>query len=951
MKRFFVLLTFTLATLIATNAQSGLIKVKVTDDNGLNLPGASVLVPALKIASVTDASGWAFLYKVPTGKQSILITYIGYSDTSVLIDVANNTQEINISLKAGVKMLKGVIVLGDRLKGQAKALNQQKNASNISNIVSADQIGRFPDANIGDALKRVPGITMQNDQGEARDIIIRGLAPQLNSVTLNGDRIPSAEGDNRKIQMDLIPADMVQTMEVSKTLTADMDADAIGGSVNLVTRTAPNKFRLSGTGSYGYNIIRDGSIANLSLIAGGRLWKNRIGVIASMNINDNTYGSDNVEAVWAKAANGVAYVAEHDVRKYDVRRKRRSFNITSDIKINKKNTVTISGIYNWRDDWENRFRNRVTGITPLDAGGNAITLPTQTIASYRGEVRIQTKGGVSGNRTKNARLEEQTMKKASIKGEHIIGKNVKLEWSSSYSRAGEYRPNERYLEYNRTNQTLTMDIADERKPYVFPTVALTPANINFRRFTEQIGEVNETEWNNKLSLKIPVKLFENKETVIKIGGRYSKKEKERINDFYRYAPTGATQTGMANLGIIPNANYTDRGFQADPKYAVGTFATPQYVGSFDFSNPAYTFTKTRRFEEFLALNYSARENISAGFISINQQLSEKLSMVLGARIERTKIDYTGNTVFNTTQLKGDTTIKNSYTNFLPSINFKYNANKDLIFRAAVTTAIARPGYYELVPYRNVLGSDNQVTVGNPNLKATSSVNVDLMVEKYYKSVGLISGGIFYKRLNNFIYTYSENTYDSLDYQNEFNPAPGDNPIPAGNNWIYRQSRNGESVNVYGIELAFQRQLDFLPGWMKGFGVYFNYTYTKSQSDGIYNTEGVKRENLALPGTAPHMFNASLSYENSKFLARIAVNYTAAYLDEVGATDFQDRFYDKQMFVDFNTSYAISPKLRAFAEINNITNQPLRYYSGVKERTAQIEYYRVRWNTGIKFDIF
>lgn len=149
------------------------------------------------------------------------------------MSVEQGIREIRIALTPEGKDLKAVTVMGDRLRGQARALNQQRNAGNIGNVISADQIGRFPNQNIGEALRRVPGIAMQNDQGEARDIIIRGLAPQLNSVTLNGTRIPSAEGDNRRIQMDLIPADIIQTLEVNKTLTPDMDADAIGGSVNL----------------------------------------------------------------------------------------------------------------------------------------------------------------------------------------------------------------------------------------------------------------------------------------------------------------------------------------------------------------------------------------------------------------------------------------------------------------------------------------------------------------------------------------------------------------------------------------------------------------------------------------------------------------------------------------------------------------------------------------------
>lgn len=145
------------------------------------------------------------------------------------------------------------MVTGFSLNSQAKALNTQRNKINVTNIVSTDQIGKFPDANIGDAMRRIPGITMQVDQGESRNIIVRGLAPQLNSVTLNGSRIPSAEGDNRNVQMDLIPSDMIQTIEVNKAVTPDMDGDALGGSVNLITRSSPQKFRLSATAGSGVN--------------------------------------------------------------------------------------------------------------------------------------------------------------------------------------------------------------------------------------------------------------------------------------------------------------------------------------------------------------------------------------------------------------------------------------------------------------------------------------------------------------------------------------------------------------------------------------------------------------------------------------------------------------------------------------------------------------------------
>jgi TonB-dependent receptor len=943
MKQFFILIICAILSSPAI-AQKATIKVKVVDDNNLNLPGANILVEGTKIASVTDATGTAYLLNIVSGKYSLLISYIGYAPKKIAVDVTKNTAELTVQLNAGVVLPNSVLVLGDRLKGQAKALNQQKNSSNISNVISADQIGRFPDANIGDAVKRVPGITMQNDQGEARDIIIRGLAPQLNAVTINGDRIPSAEGDNRRIQMDLIPSDMIQTVEVSKTLTPDMDADAVGGSVNLVTRTAPNKLRISGTGSAGLNSIRGTGLANFSLVAGGRIWKNKLGLVLSTALNNNNYGSDNIEAVWQKTSTGKVYLQEHDVRRYDVRRMRRSFSLSADYKVDKNNTLTFSGIYNWRDDWENRFRNRVTGITPqIDGSGN--------ITGYTGEVRKQTKGGIDSGRVNGKRLEEQITQNFALKGEHLIAGKATIEWSSSYAKASEKRPNERYLEYNRSNLALTMDLADAEFPNVTPTTKLLASNTNFRRLTEQNGNVFEEDWNNRFSIKLPVKIFNDKETVIKIGGRYSTKKKERTNDFYRYVPKGNMTSILQNLRVTTGAHdFSLYNYQPGSKYIIDTFISPSFAGYLNLQD-GNNFTKQLRPEEFLALNYTAEEKISAAYIRINQEINDKMSMVFGVRAEQTKVDYTGNVVQNETQFKGLSTLSNEYTNVLPSINFKYDIKKDLIVKAAVTTALARPGYYELVPYRNTLTNDQEITVGNPKLKATTSTNADLMVEKYFKSVGMFSAGVFYKNLQDFIYTYSTVDYDSLDYQKEFEPAAGQNPVPNGQNWTYRQSRNGNKVNVYGFEVAFQRQLDFLPGMWKGLGIYLNYTYTKSEADGVYNSEGTKRTGLALPGTAPHIFNASISYETKKFITRISANYTAAYLDEVGAEAFYDRYYDKQFFLDFNASYSITPRLRTFIEINNITNQPLRYYTGQKDRTAQIEYYRSRWNTGLKFDLF
>lgn len=221
-------------------AQTGNIQGTISDENGIYIPGANVMIPALGKGAISDLDGRFTLVDIPAGDYTLKITFLGYADQERQVTVtAGKTQSLSLFIEPKTVDLEGVEVTAYGVSGQAKALNTQRTNMNITNVVSTDQIGKFPDANIGDAVKRIPGITMQVDQGEARNIIVRGLSPQLNSVTLNGSRIPSAEGDNRNVQMDLIPADMIQTIEVSKAVTPDMDADALGGTVNLITRTSP----------------------------------------------------------------------------------------------------------------------------------------------------------------------------------------------------------------------------------------------------------------------------------------------------------------------------------------------------------------------------------------------------------------------------------------------------------------------------------------------------------------------------------------------------------------------------------------------------------------------------------------------------------------------------------------------------------------------------------------
>lgn len=922
-------------------AQKIVVTGLVVDQNNLALPGASVKLLPKENYTFSDVNGrFEFLNVGIEDSFEIVVEYLGYRPVVNQYE-AKGLKSLDITIVVNeTEYLDGIVVLGDRLRGQMKALNQQKNGSNISNIVSADQVGRFPDANIGDALKRIPGITMQNDQGEARNIIVRGLAPELNSVTLNGDRIPSAEGDNRKVQMDLIPSDMVQTIEVNKTLTPDMDADAIGGSVNLITRAAPNGYRISSTLSGGYNPIRSGGLYNGALVFGNRFFNNKFGMVLSGSYNKNIYGSDNVEAVWVKDDYDNVYIDEHDIRKYDVTRTRRSFSGAFDYKFNDFNSITFNAMYNWRDDWENRYRARTRGIEPIYDD-----MDESKIIGYEGSVRRETKGGIDNDRVKGSRLEQQTVQNYSLRGDHLIGSKMDMDWGINYSKAREYRPNERYIEFESGDLEFKPDFGSTELPLYQPVSAVSNSEYEMRTLSENTDNTYENELSARVNFRIPFSVIDGQKGRLRFGAKVRLKNKVRENRFTEYSPAGGAYATMADVSLV---NWDGRNWQPDDRYVPGSFASKEFLGGLDLTNGSL-FESESVPSEYLPLNYNAREQVTAGYIRWDQDFTSSFGIILGARIEHTGIDYEGNIIQDEEDLTGKRSVENAYTNFLPNLTLKYKATEDFIIRAAWTTALARPNYYMLSPFVSTILDDNEIEAGNPNLKSSYSWNYDLMAEYYFQSVGLVSAGAFYKNIDNFIYTYRDESYTGSKFATDFPDLP--NPISGTDDWTLIQARNGDQVHVYGFEAAFQRQLDFLPGaFLKGFGIYTNYTFTKSEAKGIYSNDGDLREGLMLPGTAPHMFNASLSWENSRFSARLSLNHASAYLDELGGEDFDDRYYDKQTFLDFNASYRINNNFRVFFEANNLTNQPLRYYQGISSRTMQMEYYRQRYNIGVKFDL-
>ena len=874
-------------------------------------PGASIYIEKLHTGVTSDVNGFYTFPNLDPGTYTVKVSYVGYSPVELKITIpAGRTLEKDVVLNEGVELQE--VVVGGAFQGQRRAINAQKSNLGITNVVSADQVGKFPDSNIGDALKRISGINVQYDQGEARFGQVRGTSADLSSVTVNGNRVPSAEGDTRNVQLDLIPADMIQTIEVNKVVTPDMDADAIGGSINLVTKNSPYKRSIAATAGTGYNWISEKAQLNLGFTYGDRFFNDKLGLMVSASYQNAPSGSYDTEFTWEQDKDGKAYVNDYQMRQYYVTRERQSYSAALDWDISTNHKLTFKGIFNNRNDWENRYR---TNLKDLEPDGSAT-------------VRIQTKAGTPDNR--NARLERQRTMDFSLGGEHLFGL-LSMDWHASYAKASEERPNERYIDFQLKKQKFDIDLSNERQPFASPKDGSTMTlndEFSLKELTEQQEDIKEQDLKFSANFKLPFK----NGNKLKFGAKVVRKTKDKTVDFYEYSPLD--EDAFMENSLKNTVDQSNKHFMPNSKYQTGIYASKEYTGALDLNNPAL-FEKEQVQEE-LAGNFEARETVSSGYVRFDSKITDRIELMSGLRIENTNLAYTGRTYDADEDITGKTERqRNSYINFLPSLLVKWNVNDDFKVRGSFTQTLSRPKYSALVPSVNIKRSDNEITIGNPELKPTTSYNFDLSADYYFRSIGLVSAGIFYKKIDDFIVDQVSTNYE---YQ--------------GNVYTrFTQPKNAGNANLLGVELSYQRDFGFIAPALKCIGFYGTYTYTHSRVED-FNFEGRENEEgLSMPGSPAHTANASLYFEKAGLNIRVSYNFASDFIDEMGESTFYDRYYDKVNYMDANASYTFGKKIKTtfYAEANNLLNQPLRYYQGTKDRTMQAEYYGVKMNAGVKIN--
>ena len=556
---------------------------------------------------------------------------------------------------------------------------------------------------------------------------------------------------------------------------------------------------------------------------------------------------------------------------------------------------------------------------------------------------MQTKAGASD--TKNARLELQQTMDYTLDGEHLFG-NLKMDWAASYSRATEERPNERYASYKYNNKNSKIkfgygfeDVGDRQPYYAASLPALDDTNWKLDELDNSNQDIVENEWKGRLNFTLPITngLYGN---TLKFGAKYTSKEKTRTKSFFDYDPEEVLGDSWRNLTVQQIRD----GFMPGSQYPANSpFISKQTLGNIDFSK----YEGIENYEEE-AGNYKIREQITAGYLRFDQKLGKRLSATLGLRVERTDLKTSGYNVEVTddeSSMKPTGDFKNHYTDLLPSLLLKYKYSDDGSLRASVTKTISRPKYSALIANKTFNISDEEATIGDPNTKPAKAVNVDLSLDHYFKSVGLVSLGLFYKDIKNVNVEWSSNKYLGSDLG-----LTGEN---AEKQFNVQQNINAYDARVLGVEVAYQRDFGFISPALKCLGFYGNYTYTHSTTRNFNERLGIKDgDDVKVAGSPEHTANASMFFEKSGINLRLSYNFASAFIDQMSTSRALDRYYDKVGYLDLNASYTWGKKTKftVYANVNNLLNQPLRYYQGEKNRTMQVEYYGVRLNAGVKINL-
>ena len=821
-----------------------------------------------------------------------------------------------------------IVVTGQR-RAQYEATAEKRDAFIVMDAISSDDIGKLPDHNTAAALRRIPGLSVQEDQGEPRFPVLRGLQSTYNRTTVDGALVSGVDSTGRTVPLDIIPSVMAARIEVIKTVTPENDANAIGGIINIATRSAFDAKRafFNGVASYGV-YEQNGDVRNskpsyrVAFAAGTTFgandeWGVVIGAsqeqldydipqieVASPSVREYTAAGAPVNS-GAANGNGIQVPTQHRLFWYNNTKQRTGGNVKLEWRPSDRFRWELSGVVARTEDDEERIEYRIEQI------GN-VANQTPTSGDFaRGRIIVQL----------NQPITKRLVALGRTAFDWDAGEKLKVDGDAVFSLGRLRVPNEsiefRTRDADGARYAFHYDTSDFY-PVFTPTnaaAAVDPTNFYLQQQRSDLQKSLEKSGQFRLNLTWGDDRDDGG-VKLKTGGVIRLTDRENSNPRTDYrAASGFTYTLDEVVANGPT------------KPIRGQFTIPIRVDANAF--PAFYEANKGSFTTTVASvagNYDVSEDVYAAYLQGSTRIGN-VTLLGGLRYERTEVSSNAFRAVGSTLT--EITTEGSYDNWLPSFHIRWDVADRFVIRGAYTNTIGRPDYGSIAATETLSFDGSQPTLsrGNPGLKPRESRGFDLSFEFYPKD-GVISAALFHKKIRNEIFTLS--SVEGIDVGRGVEDV------------LVSEPRNAESATIKGLELNLQQALTFLPDPFDGLGVSANATFLDTKFT-FLTSVGPRVTGLFLqPDT---VWNASVYYQKDKFEARLSYNYIGGFLETINDTiPNADQYWKDRGTLDANINFRLTPNFTLYAEGQNLTNKGRRELVGPGQAYLQesAEYGRTFW---------
>lgn len=951
----------------------GSIAGQVTDIGGGILQGARISLDPGGATAVSDAQGRFLITGLNAGDYTLLVKYVGFAELTKAVTVkAGETVNADVSLNVAAQNLQ-VLVTAERVTGEAEEVNRQRTADNIVQLLTSDVITSLPNANVADAVGRLPSVTLERDEGEGKYIQVRGTEPRLTNATINGINIPSPEAGVRQIKFDAIPADIVESVEINKTLQANMDADGIGGSVNLVTKSANERPTISILGMGEMTPIEGGRNNYTTAATIGKRFGSdkKFGLLGGFSYDWEGRGIDDVEPVpdIATLSSGQTqrFFDSIDVREYAYYRSRYGAAGTADYRLGDGSNIYLRGFFslfhNFGDRWVYTFNDNTQGVRLLNSNGcstdsnNFTTGPCSAAPSFNTQIRRP----------------RYTIESVTVGGKHELTRSW-FAWDVAVSFASENRngygtgsfgvpsPSTYTNAACRFDPSSTGNSLRPRWSQTCFTEAYNPNLLDLKDLNISRGKTAQTNVQVAAAIGRRYHLGSHSAS-FEIGGKFRNAHKydHSYSDVYAIPTVGG------------NGNDANDFAPGSAMLPISQFQMPfHYPGYYDGTYPLGPFANYYKTQTYVLANrnqfvfstgaagspnfYQYIEQTSAGYLMNTLDFS-RFRFIAGVRVEGTNLDtLTWDNQANSLSFKGG----GGYTKVLPSASLRYGLTNNDDFRLVYSRGLSRPNPQDIAQSFSVTapagGGLGSISLGNPSLFAETANNYDLLFEHYMTTFGAIQAGVFFKSL------YDPIIETSHLVQNFTPPAPYNTPGFVGN-YIVSQPLNAGAAHLFGFEVAYLQHFTSLPGFLKGLGLSANYSYTDSGTEGLPG----RSDHPHLLRQAPNTWNISPTFDKGRFSYRLGLSYNQANIFSYQYQDGtpiagsatnptpgglrgpnSDTYLYSHFQIDMQGSIGLKKGFTFIGSILNANNEVFGFYNGSPQYLIQREFYKPTYSVGLRW---